>query len=390
MAEDKNNEEEKFDFTPEGEGYISLAEARVLAVRTAVETPGNYGRQYRGVAMAFEVADSGEDEDFYTVTLSFRPQGRFDGTPGQEQFVIGKDGTIAVRQVLSSLVREGGGFPVIPVAIGLVVVGIIAAVGAILLMSSSGGDSVPIAAVSPTETPAPTETSEPTPTSTSMPPYTPRPTYTPRPIPTAKVIVVAPPPTPRPTPTKTPRPTATPDARSYYDKGEDYRYAENWEMAIGEYTRAIGVNPNYTNAYFKRGYSYGELDQHQNAINDYTKVIQLDPDYSNAYANRGLSYDGLGQYQTAINDYTKAIQLDPDNSYAYANRGKNYLNSREYLLAIQDFDKTIEIDPANAGAYYFRGVSYKLIGHTESEEADHMQACLLGFSLYALMSNPPC
>ena len=148
MAEDKGKEEEKFDFTPEGEGYISLAEARVLAVRTAVEAPGNYGRQYRRVAMVFEAVESGEDEDFYTVTLSFRPQRNFAGTPGQEQFVIGKDGTIAVRQVLSlptqtsaspaDTVRKGGGFPVIPVAIGLVVVGIVvvgivAAVGAVFM-----------------------------------------------------------------------------------------------------------------------------------------------------------------------------------------------------------------------------------------------------------------
>ena len=81
MAEDKGKEEEKFDFTSEGEGYISLAEARVLAMRTAVETPGDYGRHYQGTAMVFEV---GEDEDYYTVTLSFRPQGRFDGIPQEE------------------------------------------------------------------------------------------------------------------------------------------------------------------------------------------------------------------------------------------------------------------------------------------------------------------
>jgi hypothetical protein len=53
VAEDKNNEEEKFDFTTEGEGYISLDEARVLAMRTAVETPGNYGSAYQGVGMLF-------------------------------------------------------------------------------------------------------------------------------------------------------------------------------------------------------------------------------------------------------------------------------------------------------------------------------------------------
>ena len=125
MAEDQGKEEEKFDFTPEGEGYISLAEARVLAMQTASSAPGDYGRSFRGVAMVFEVVESGEDDDYYNITLSFRPQGNFDGTPGQEQFVIGKDGTIAVRQVLSTSVRKGGGFPLLPVTIGVVVEDII-------------------------------------------------------------------------------------------------------------------------------------------------------------------------------------------------------------------------------------------------------------------------
>jgi len=186
MADDKVNEEDKFDFTSEGEGYISLDEARVLAMRTAVETPGNYGSAYQGVDMFFEVVEATETDDFYYVTLSFRPQGNFDGTPGQEQFVVGKEGAISVRQVHSlptqtsaspaDTASNGGAFPLLPVAIGVVVVGIIAAVGAIFLMSSSGGDSVPVAAVAPTETPAPT-----TSTFTPMLTYTPNPTHTPPP-----------------------------------------------------------------------------------------------------------------------------------------------------------------------------------------------------------------
>ena len=47
MAEDQGKEEEKFDFTGEGEavGYISLEQARVLAMQTVRETPGGYGSQ---------------------------------------------------------------------------------------------------------------------------------------------------------------------------------------------------------------------------------------------------------------------------------------------------------------------------------------------------------
>ena len=68
MAEDRGKEEEKFDFTAEGEGYISLAEARVLTMQTASSVPGDYGRSFRGVAMVSEVVESGEDADYYTAT----------------------------------------------------------------------------------------------------------------------------------------------------------------------------------------------------------------------------------------------------------------------------------------------------------------------------------
>jgi len=76
-----------FDFTREGEtaGYFSLAKARLLAIQTARESPDDYGRRFRNVAMVFEMAEGIEEEDYYVVTLSFRPQGQFSGTPGQEQ-----------------------------------------------------------------------------------------------------------------------------------------------------------------------------------------------------------------------------------------------------------------------------------------------------------------
>jgi hypothetical protein len=51
--------------------------------------------------MFFEVVEANETEDYYEITLSFRPQGDFNGTSGQEQFFIGKDGQLGHRQVMS-------------------------------------------------------------------------------------------------------------------------------------------------------------------------------------------------------------------------------------------------------------------------------------------------
>ena len=118
-------EEEKFDFTSEGEslGYISLDQARVLALRTGTEAPGSYGRAYRDVSTAFEVAEAQETEDHYIITLSIRPPGGFAGTPGREQFFVEKEGTVRLRQILSLPVktRRWIGFP--SVLLGIIVAG---------------------------------------------------------------------------------------------------------------------------------------------------------------------------------------------------------------------------------------------------------------------------
>ena len=82
MAEDQGKkEEEKFEFDSAGQalGYISLDQARILAMRTAREAPGDYGRRFRNVPMAFEAVEDNETEDHYRVTLSFRPQGQCTG-----------------------------------------------------------------------------------------------------------------------------------------------------------------------------------------------------------------------------------------------------------------------------------------------------------------------
>ena len=233
MAEDGGKkEEEKLEFTPEGEalGYISLDQARVLAMRTAKESPGAYGRRFRNFPMAFEVVKDDETEDHYAVTLSFRPQGRFAGIPGQEQFFIEKEGGVAHRQVLSLPVAEGGRhLPVVPIAIGLVAVATAAALGVVLVGGGGSGEGdgneapVPTVAAAPTSTqvrPSPTvvplaviltPVSAPELTTEAAlvpePTRTPTPTLAPTPLPTSTSTPV---PTPKPIPTLTPTKVRTP------------------------------------------------------------------------------------------------------------------------------------------------------------------------------------
>ena len=84
MVDEEGRKEDKFEFDATGEssGYISMANARILAMQTARDQPGNYGAAFEGVEMFFEVEGDEEDEDYYHVRLSYQPVSDFQGEPG--------------------------------------------------------------------------------------------------------------------------------------------------------------------------------------------------------------------------------------------------------------------------------------------------------------------
>ena len=164
--EEEGKKEEKFDFDLAGEalGYISLEQARVLAIQHARDNTEFYGRKYAKVRLVWEVISQEEGEDYYDIRLSYRPAGRFRGEPGVEQLTIDKTGKIELRQILD----EPQGTRAVPtpllVAVGVVLIG--GAVGGGLFASGifAGGDDggsptpVPVAAAAAPATPTPVPT----------------------------------------------------------------------------------------------------------------------------------------------------------------------------------------------------------------------------------------
>lgn len=156
-----------------------MDQAQVRAMQIATESPGDYGAAYTGIRMAYEVASARETDDHYVITLLLRPQGVPSAKPGEEQFFIEKDGPVAHRQVLRQPSR--GGIPLIPTAIGVVVVGVIVAVVAVFALGGSDGGPDPVGFAAATQEPI--ATVAPLPTATLVP--TPVVRVTPISIPTA-------------------------------------------------------------------------------------------------------------------------------------------------------------------------------------------------------------
>ena len=86
--------------TQEGDasGYITLGQARVLAIQHVRDNRDLYGRRFARRELVWEVLSQEESAEYYDIRLAFRPAGRFRGEPGVVQLSIDKAGNIQLFQ----------------------------------------------------------------------------------------------------------------------------------------------------------------------------------------------------------------------------------------------------------------------------------------------------
>jgi tetratricopeptide (TPR) repeat protein len=71
----------------------------------------------------------------------------------------------------------------------------------------------------------------------------------------------------------------------------------------------ICLKPDYIKAYNNRGLSYYGLGQYQLAIDDFSKAIGMKQDYADAYNNRATVYLKQGNNEIGCGDAQKACAL---------------------------------------------------------------------------------
>jgi serine/threonine-protein kinase len=133
---------------------------------------------------------------------------------------------------------------------------------------------------------------------------------------------------------------------------------KEYRQAIPDFTAAIRLDPNYSDAYYWRGHAkYFVSGQERAAILDFDAAIRLNPTYTEAYYMRGRAKRFLGEYRAAITDLTEAIRLNPEHVEAYVERGKAKSFLGEYRAAITDLTEAIRLNPKHVEAYVERGTA---------------------------------
>ncbi len=154
----------------------------------------------------------------------------------------------------------------------------------------------------------------------------------------------------------------------YYNKGKD-------DFGISDFTKAIELDPNNTDAYYYRGVSHYYRSEFDLAIADYKKAIEINPNHANAHCDFGLIYYEKKDYENALVHYNASISINPKFWRSYYNRALiHYYYKVDTTSALNDLSNAIELNPNYAKAYDLRGVVYQEMGKTEEAKADYKKA----------------
>lgn len=172
------------------------------------------------------------------------------------------------------------------------------------------------------------------------------------------------------------RRTTDSPAEVYFQAGlKMLRHPITYQVAIGQFTQAIQIDPQYAEAYYYRGAAYQGLRMFDRAIQDFNKAIFIDPVYVNAYYDRGIIYHyGLKVPELAIFDYSQVIYLNPSDADAYSQRGDANSDLGDYSAAVQDYNSAINLNPNASEIYTKRGNAYCALGYYDLAVRDYNTA----------------
>jgi tetratricopeptide (TPR) repeat protein len=170
---------------------------------------------------------------------------------------------------------------------------------------------------------------------------------------------------------------AQPLAAALVNRGAVYRYVGKMQLALGDFDRAIALDPNNARAFRERADTCRRIGRLDQALADVNQAVRLDPNDAQALDVRGNVFNNNGQYDRAIADYNEALRLKPDDAQTLMDRGAASYFKKDYQSAIKDYDQAIKLDPKKSDAFTNRGAVYKALGRIDQAIADESEAIRL-------------
>jgi eukaryotic-like serine/threonine-protein kinase len=147
----------------------------------------------------------------------------------------------------------------------------------------------------------------------------------------------------------------------------------DYQRAVGEYQKAIELDPTADEAYVGLARAYTHLNKLSDAERVYQQAIAQKPNSLRAIEWLGIFYLQQAEYAKAADLFQKAIGLAPESYLDYSNLGASDLFLGNYQRAINALEQSIKLRPT-AGAYSNLGTAYYQSRHFGDAAHNYQEA----------------
>ncbi len=167
-------------------------------------------------------------------------------------------------------------------------------------------------------------------------------------------------------------------SEAYYLRGLSFIGYGDTESALDDLNESIRLYPYRPGAYLARAQILFEDGEFDAALSDLAQAESLDSTIGDAYLLRGRIYetiDGVGNPSPrALEEYHKAALLMPDNAEVYHYRGAYHFAQGDFDYALTDMNIALAIDPQRGDTYALRARYHALTGAYELAAEDYQAA----------------
>jgi tetratricopeptide (TPR) repeat protein len=137
------------------------------------------------------------------------------------------------------------------------------------------------------------------------------------------------------------------------------------DKALNDYLKAIALSPPFPEALTNLAQCHRQMNHMADAVDAYSRSLDLDPNQSLALVGRAQAFEALEKSDLAILDYTAALALDSNQPLVLANRAILYFDAELYLKALEDLDQAIALSPETSDLYQNRAVALTALERIE-------------------------
>jgi tetratricopeptide (TPR) repeat protein len=156
-------------------------------------------------------------------------------------------------------------------------------------------------------------------------------------------------------------------AKDYFLTGTAKFRCRACKMAIADFTKALALKEDYSEAYYGRGLAYHCISKYSLALQDMEMAIRLQPGQVLYREGKARIIQATGNHQESIKEFQNAIQMDMRCWQAWYGIAQSHAKLDSNALSREAYERAILLNPNFA-------MSYVGLAEVKLEDGDHQEA----------------